>query len=112
MRFGELRHRVALQAPTTTREAGGGFVPVFATDATVWASINTVSGREELGLQQTQNVARVRIVIRHHATIKDSWRVVDTGSSPEVIYTIHYIERGNKIKEMLTLWCSEGVQTA
>ncbi len=112
MRFGELRHRVALQAPTTTRESSGGFVKSFATNSTVWASINTLSGREYLALQQTQNVTTVKIVIRYHASIKVNWRVVDTGNSPQITYTIHHIEKHNLRKEMLTLWCSEGVQTA
>ena len=112
MRIGELRHRVKLQAPTVTRGAAGGAVKSFATDSTVWASINTLSGREYLAIGQTQNESTLKIVIRYHATIKDTWRLVDAGDSPETIYTIHFIERGNKRKRMLTLWCSEGVQTA
>ena len=113
MRAGELDHRLALKAPTKTREAGGGTVITFpTTDSTVWGSIRPISGREYLSIGQTQNVGTFRIVIRHHATIKNNWIVVDEGDSPETIYTIHHIDKGFKRQRMMTLMCSEGVQTA
>jgi len=112
VRIGELDHRLALQAPTVTRETGGGVVKSFATDSTVWGSLNPISGKEVLSISQPQKVSTFKIVIRHHATIKVNWRVLDTGDSPNTIYTIHHIDRGIKRERMMTLMCSEGVQTA
>ena len=112
MRFGELDHRLVLQAPTVTRGAAGGVAKSFTTDSTVWGSIKPLSGKEYLVIGQTQNQITNKIVIRYHATIRANWRIVDAGDSPQTIYTIHFIDKGFKRQRMMTLLCSEGVQTA
>ena len=43
---GNLRHRVAVQTATETKDAEGGVVFSWATDNTRWASIEWESGEE------------------------------------------------------------------
>lgn len=112
MRVGEMRHRVALQAPTETRGAAGGVIKTFVTQDVVWGSIQSLSGKEFLSIQQTQNESTARIVIRYYAGLDETWRILDTGDSPNTVYSIHYVEEGNKRRRMFTLMCSKGVQTA
>ncbi len=111
MRAGWLRHRLALQTPTEVRGSSGGVTKTFATDSTVWGGIEPLRGKEYLAIGQTQNEATVRITIRYHATIKDTWRVLDTGNSPQTKYTIHSIINENERDRMMILMCSQGVQT-
>lgn len=111
MRSGRLRHRLALQQSTETREPAGGFTLTWATTATVWGGIEPLSGREYTSIAQTQNEERVRVVIRFYTGLDESWRILDTGDSPNTVYTIHTIINENKRDREMILMCSEGVQT-
>lgn len=96
-----------LQQPTISRDAYGGAVKSFTTAQTVWAAIEPLSGREFIAISQTQNEARVRIVIRYHSSIDTDWRVVKGSKT----YTIHEIQDHDDRHTHMTLMCSEGVQT-
>ena len=112
MRSGRLRHRLALQKATETRGAAGGVVKTFVTQATVWGGVEPIGGKEFQAIQQTQNEYTVRIVLRYRSDIDDTWRIMDTGDSPQTPYTIHSVINETKRDRMLELLCSEGVQTA
>jgi len=112
VRSGRLRHRLALQQATESRGAAGGVTKTFATQATVWGAIEPLSSKEYQAIQQTQGEATVRVVIRFRSDIDDTWRILDTGDSPNTIYTIHGQPiNENKRDRSLMIMCSEGVQT-
>ena len=117
IRAGRLRHRLQLQqfAPTTspqTKNAYGEVTSAWTTQATVWGSIEPLSGREYLSAGGTQNDATVRIVIRYYGSIDESWRVRQVlPTSPETYgktYGIEAVLDHDERNRVLTLMCSEG----
>ena len=108
MRSGRLRHRGVLQSKVETRGDAGGVVTTYLTQATVWCGIEPLSGRELTAIQQTQNEARVRIVLRYYSGLDETWRVVNNGKA----YAIHSVINENERDRMMTLMCSQGVKEA
>ena len=105
IRAGRLRQRLTLQTQVETRTATGDVSIAWTTDSTVWGSIEPRSGREFLAASQTQNEIPVRIVMRYHATIADSWRIVNDGLS----YSIISITNSDMRDHMMEILCSQGV---
>ena len=106
LRAGELRHRLTLQYPVETRTASGDVSVVWTTDSTVWGAIKPISGKEYIAASQTQNETDVRVLMRYHATIAPTWRVVNDG----LAYSIHSIINSDTRDSVMTLMCSQGVQ--
>jgi len=106
IRAGRLRNRLTLQYKTETRTSTGAVEHTWTTDSTVWGAIEPLSGKEYIAASQTQNENTVRIVIRYHATIADTWRVVNDG----LAYSIHSIINSDSRDHMMVLMCSQGVQ--
>ena len=76
LRAGRLRHYIAIEQCSTTRDGDGDPVPswqVFATD--VPAEIAPLSGRELIAAGATQSDVSVRIMIRYLAGLDASMRV-------------------------------------
>jgi len=67
MQAGKLRHRIELQSNTPTQDSYGEPIASWATDDTVWASIEPLSGRELLRAQEVQAEVTTRIRIRYSA---------------------------------------------
>jgi SPP1 family predicted phage head-tail adaptor len=105
IRAGRLRHRLTLQRKTETRTSTGDVTIAWVTDSTVWGAIEPLSGKEYIAASQTQNEAEVKILIRYHATIADTWRVVNDGKA----YSIHAILNADERNNAMTLMCSQGV---
>jgi len=105
IRAGRLRHRLTLQYKTESRTSTGDVVTAWVTDSTVWGAIEPASGKEYIAASQTQNESNVRIVIRYHATINDTWRVVNDSKAYSIINIINEDERDR----MMVLHCSQGV---
>lgn len=107
MRAGKLRHRVKLQAFTTTVDPDTGYRDKAWTDvATLWAEVAPLSGREFLAAAATQSKVTARITIRHRAGVTNNHRILH-GST---IYNIEAVlPDANSGKEHLTLMCSTGV---
>lgn len=104
---GKLRHRIQLQSRTETQDATTGAVVVtWATQATVWASIEPLSAREFMQSAGTQAQVSARIVIRHRSDVDTSWRVLH-GSS---VYSVHGVlpDKDSGL-EYLTMVVSLGV---
>jgi len=62
---GRLRHRVTLQSPSQVNDSYGQPIPTWNTYATVWASIEPLSGREIISAQQAQSEASLRVRLRY-----------------------------------------------
>jgi SPP1 family predicted phage head-tail adaptor len=69
---GLLRHRFVIKTAIETKDSFGGTVETQITFATVWASIEPLSGRELLQAQQVQAEVthRVRMRYLHGVTSK------------------------------------------
>lgn len=105
MRAGRLRHRLALQSQTETRDAYGAAVISWTTQATVWGAIEPLSGKEFFAQQQSQNDISVRIVMRYNGDIDETWRIVSGGKYYAIEAVINEMERDR----MLTVMCRQGV---
>jgi len=64
IRSGELTHRMAIQAETTVMDAGGEWVPTWATVATVWAKLWAKSGQERQMARANQAVVSHGVLMR------------------------------------------------
>lgn len=104
MEAGKLRHRVTVQTATETRDASGEPIRGWADTATVWASIDPVSGREMLAAGQVNAEAVVRVRMRYRALttaqrLKWGSRVFD------VVSVNNWNERDHELEVM----CREAV---
>lgn len=107
MRAGELRHRIKLQAFTTTVDPDTGYRDKAWVDvAELRAKVAPLSGREFLAAAATQSAVTARITIRHRAGVTNNHRILHG----ETIYNIESVlPDANSGKEHLTLMCSTGV---
>lgn len=81
MRAGTLRHRVTLQALEQGRDAYGGPVETWADVATVWASVEAVSGRDFFAARQEQNEVTHKVTIRYRDDVTADMRVLHGGKT-------------------------------
>lgn len=77
---GRLRDRVTVQAKSVTRDAYGAEVVTWGTHATLWASVESLSGREYLeqqfGVDQVRAARAVRVVLRYRDDIVPWMRIL------------------------------------
>lgn len=106
MRAGRLRHRLILQSQVETREDGGGFVLTWVTQSVVWGGIEPLSGKEYTAIQQTQNEASVRIVLRYYSGLDETWRIVNDGRAYSIVSVI---DENDRHRSMI-LMCLQGVK--
>lgn len=79
MRAGMLRHRVTLQRFQQGQDAYGGPVETWEDVATVWASLEAVSGREFFASQQVQSEVTHKVTIRFRPGVAADMRIVYGG---------------------------------
>ncbi len=107
---GRLRHRVAIEARSTSRDSATGAVAYTwakITNGDVWAAIEPLSTREFVAANAVQSKVTARIVIRYRADVTAAMRVNHNGR----IYSIEGPPLADKESglEYLTLAVSEGV---
>lgn len=100
MNIGKLNRRIVIQAPITSQDANGEPVAGWTMVATVWASIEDITGREYLAAAGTQNPVQTKIAIRYRAGIVPAMRVLDG----ETAYNIEAVLGQDRIS--LLLMCS------
>lgn len=108
MKAGMLRHLVTIENPNyvLNTDTGEEELQGWTTLAQVYASIEPISGREQLAAAQVIGSTTVRIRIRYLAGITASSRV--TFSDKIYTLTAPPIDRMERHKE-LELLCSEGI---
>lgn len=81
MRAGTLRHRVTIQRQEIVFGKFGAPLhdKVWENVATVWASLEAMSGREFFASQQAQSEVTQRIRIRYRADVTADMRVIHNG---------------------------------
>ena len=103
MNIGKLRHRVKLQGLTENQDGYGQAVKSYTTYATVWASIEPLSGREIEHAKQITAETNYRITIRYNGNVKATDRVAFGDRTFEITAVVNPEERN----EYLVLMCSE-----
>lgn len=85
---GELRERVTIQVPTTSRSASGAARLGWANGATVWAKVSTMSGREVLQAMQSNVIVTHRLYLRFRPDINAETRLLWRGQTLEVVVAL------------------------
>ena len=75
MRAGRLRHRVTIQQPSSSTNSRGGKIKSWSDLATVWASIEPLSGREIEQDFQLEPETTTRIVMRYKSGLTSNMRI-------------------------------------
>lgn len=107
MRAGKLRHRVAVEERVDVQDDTGGVVSQWRTRAVVWASVEPLSGREQLTAAQPLAINSTRIRLRWVPRIADldpKWRL-RFGSTLYNLISVMNVEERNREFECL---CSSG----
>lgn len=107
LRSGDLIHQVTVQSPQDARDSFGDARPAWTTVAVVWASVETLSGRELWNAQQVQADVTHRVKIRPGAVpgMLPSWSFLFAGRRLAVLYVLDPVQQG----EHLELLCVEAV---
>jgi len=107
LQAGKLNHRVAIQSSTSAQGATGEPTKSWDTDATVWASVEPIAGREYFAAQQVAAdvTHRVRMRYRTDVTITPLKRLLVGARILEIVSALN-IADGNAEWEIL---CRERV---
>ena len=104
MRIGELRHRVTIQSKSVTRNSFGDEVIAWVDLATLWAKVETLTGREFI------EQAKAGAEVTHKITLRSR---DDVAPTMQVVYETRLFEVAAVLRDNLnrsmTLMCSESV---
>lgn len=100
MTAGRLRHRITIQEPVTARNGFNEAITTWVTVATVWASVEPISGREFFAAEHVQSEITHRIRVRYRAGIAPTMRVVFNGRYLMIESVINYGERNTDLQLM------------
>lgn len=102
LRAGDLDQRVTIQAPATGQNDYGEPLLTWTDVATVWASINDLTGREFIAAGAAQSAVTTKIGIRYLAGVVPAMRVL-YGSD---VYNISAVLGQDRVS--LLLMCERG----
>ena len=100
MRAGRLRHKVSIQSATEARDAHGGVTRSWSESASVWASIEPLSGRELSEARQIAAETTHRIRLRYLSSLAPDQRIVHDSRTFEIVSIANVEERN---REMVVL---------
>ncbi len=103
MRAGKLRHRIAIQSATETLDEYRQATKAWATETTVWGSIEPLTGRELFDAAQVNPEINLRVRLRYYAALTTKKRL-QFGDRNFGIYSIANADEMNR--EMIVL-CTE-----
>lgn len=82
-----LNRRMTLEAQTLTPDGGGGYTTGWYTIATIWASIEPVSGGDVFGPDASEARVKYRVTLRRRSDVLAGMRVNDGGR----LFAIHAV---------------------
>ncbi len=103
MRAGTLRHRVTLQRRGDTRDGIGTVTETWTNEATVWASIEPLQGREYFEAQRENADVTHKLRIRHRSGVTREMRVIFEDRVFDIEAVLNVEERDRE----LVLMCKE-----
>lgn len=106
MQAGKLRHRLAIQQKSVTRDDHGGEVVSWTAFATVWGEYRPLRGREYEAMRAAQAEITVRFVIRYLVGVNPAMRIVHDDVPHDII---EVIDVGGRKRE-LELLCRAQAQ--
>lgn len=106
MRAGWLRHRLTIEAPHSTKNTFGEDVVTWVDEATVWASVEPLRGREYLEARQQQAEVTHRVAMRYRDGVEPKKRLRFGQRRLLIESVVNPLERG----ERLELMCREMVE--
>lgn len=104
MQSGKLRNRITITAPNDAGSDWGGEY-TYSTFATVWASIEPISGKEFMDLRQDNATITHRIKCRYLKGVEPNMRVSYQGKT----YYIESVMDIDSRREMLEIMAREEV---
>lgn len=108
MRLGPLRHRVTFEKRKTSRDEFGQPVEGWDVVATLWASVEPISGRELIAAQQTQAETTHRIRCRYRAGLEAAQRIVFESRPFDIQSVINPREIGASLEILANEGLSDG----
>lgn len=106
MKAGKLNKRFNIEQNTPTRNDYGESVPAWTVLATVWGSVEPLTGREFLAQQQVQSEITTRFRIRYRNDITSKMRIV----YDEKYYAIDSVIDPFEKHTFLEIMCVDGVK--
>jgi SPP1 family predicted phage head-tail adaptor len=100
MGAGALRHRITIERVTETQDSFGGTVTTWPILATMWASVEPLSGREQLLAQQVQAEVTHRVRVRYVAGVTAKMRITFGDRHFEILSVINPEERNRELELM------------
>lgn len=104
MRAGQMRERVTLQVRTDTTDGYGQAVPTWSTVATLWAAVESISGREFVSARAEQSETTLRVTLLRRDLAAGTHRLLWRGRILDIRAVLPYADRS-----AVTLMCAEGV---
>jgi len=107
MRAGILKHWIELQSHTLIQDPiTGDITEVWTTQASVWAEVAPLSGREFIAANAVQSEVRARITLRYRDDVDSDWRISFRGKIYNIEAILPDLWSG---LDYMTLPCSEGL---
>jgi SPP1 family predicted phage head-tail adaptor len=103
MQAGKLRHRVILQTPTITANSYGEPIETFVNTATIWASVEPLSGRDYFKSMKDNAEITHKVTIRYRSDIKPTLRFL-FGTR---VFDILYFTLPDNRNISVECWCRE-----
>lgn len=105
MTAGDLDQRITIQRETRTADSYGGAALSWVEEATVWAGVRPLSGRERADLGEVEAPANYRFTIRRRAGLTEAMRISWGGA----LYNIRFIADPGPRSLYMTIEAERGV---
>ena len=105
MRAGLLRHRITIQTRAESLDDFGEMDLTWSNSATVWASIEPLTGKELINAAQAGAMISHKITLRHKSGVNPKDRITHAGRTFEIESVRNFRERDISIE----LMCREEV---
>lgn len=100
MRAGQLRHQVTIERPQITRDTAGGEVTTWLPIATVYAGVETLSGREWVTANAAGGELSHRVRMRYFAGLESTDRLTYAGRTFHIEAVLNTDERNVELVVM------------
>jgi SPP1 family predicted phage head-tail adaptor len=107
-RIGELDQRITVERKERTPDGGGGFVETWTAQATIWALVRPMSGRERAHAQQTQSGGNYLVVVRRGIEIDEACRII-WSAEPDRPLNVRFVKRRGSRAAYLEIEAEMGV---
>jgi SPP1 family predicted phage head-tail adaptor len=101
--IGDMRHLVAYQTASLSRDSVGQAVETWSTQASVWAAIEVMNGRELANAQAIVATATTKLTTRYFGAISTKGRFVTEGG---LILNIEFVNNLSNLNAYVVCVCT------